>query len=224
MKPQLSIFLTRSKTFLSSNFFKSSLLALASSLMLGQPVFANNAETFYFRREYQESGYRLEGTFTALDNDLDNIISAPEVSNFAAFLTNIDDGWKESIDLGVEKNIVDFHYSLDSYLNGSPDLKFKVDTIDPNNNYPDFFAPLKTDEKLLFSLDSSWKVDFTENSDFFQITDYIIAGRDNERTGIVTFIDDGNNGGNGTTTPEASNLGGLTSMAIGLFGLKKISK
>jgi hypothetical protein len=223
MKPQLSIFFARSKTFLSSNFLKNSFLTLASSVMLGQPVFANNPETFYFRREYQESGYRLEGTFTALDSDLDNIISPPEVSNFAAFLTDVNDGWKESIDLGAEKNIIDFHYNLDSYLSGSSDLKFKIDTI-KTNNYPDFFAPLKAEEEVVFPQDSSWKVDFTEDTDFFRISDYIIVGMDKNRTGIVTFIDDGNNGGNGATTPEASNLGGLALIAIGLFGLKKRSK
>jgi hypothetical protein len=220
MKRQLSVFLTRSKTFLSSNSLQGSFLALVSGAILSQPVFANNAETFYFFRNYQESGYRLEGKFTAVDANLDNIISASEVSKFAAFLTDLDDNWQESIDLGAKKNIVDFHYDLDSYLSGSHDLKFQVDTIAPNNNYPDFFAPLNAEAAPKFPIDSSWKVDFTEDADFFQITDYIIAGMDSNRTGVVTFIDDG---GQGTTTPEASSLGGIALVAIGLFGLKKRS-
>jgi hypothetical protein len=221
MNRHLFVFFTQFKTFFSSNCLSGSSLALFSSLVssaiLTQSVLANSYDTFYFFRDYEETGYRLNGKFTARDLNLDAIISTDEVVDFEAFLGSLNDGWQESIDLVKEKNILDFHYDLNSYFN--TDFKFKVETIDPSNNSSNSFAPLTAKTGLSFPSNSSWQVDFTENFDTFQISDFIIAGIDNNQTGKVTFIEDNDNGN--TTTPEASSLGGIILVSAIVFGFRK---
>jgi hypothetical protein len=188
-----------------------------SSAILTRPVLANSYDTFYFFRDYEETGYRLNGKFTARDLNLDAIISTDEVFDFEAFLENLNDGWQESIDLLEEKNILDFHYDLNSYFN--TDFKFKVETIEPSNNFSNSVLLLTAKTGLSFPSNSSWQVDFTKNFDIFKISDFIIAGTDNNGTGKVTFIEDNDN--DNTTTPEASGLGGIILVSVAIFGFKK---
>jgi hypothetical protein len=224
MSCHLSASFSQFKTFVASNCLSGSFLALVSSIIsstiLTQPVLANNYDTFYFLRDYQETGYRLNGKFTARDLNSDAIISTDEVIDFEAFIENLNDGWQESIYLVEKKKIFDFHYDLNSYF--STDFQFRVDTIDSSNktsnSFSDSIAPLTAKTGLSFPSNSSWQVDFTENFDTFQISDFIIAGIDNNGTGKVTFVEEGN--GDNTTTPEASSLGGIILISAVIFGFK----
>jgi hypothetical protein len=215
MNLHLSFFPTKSKAFFSSKYLCGSLLTLVSSAILSQPAFANKLETYFFQRNYAESGYSLSGRFTAVDRDADTIISATDVIDFAATLTD-NNGWQESIELDEEKTIADFYYDLNGYLSNTTDFSFQVDTPDPSESSIRFSSQKVA--ASLFPNDTSWKVNFTEDVDLFREGDAIIAGIDPSLNGFVTFIDDGDNG---AKTPEASSLAGIVLVLVSCLNLKR---